>query len=137
MADPVKTGLSGESGEIKDAHAASKALSHGEAREMPVEEGGRLQSASGLWWLLAVGLAILATLWVFRDEVVYCCIQVGGAVPPIPALAAILVLLGAAYLATRRRDASARRRYILWVFLLIAVTASISSPATEAFFVFA
>ncbi|MCC6446304.1 MAG: hypothetical protein IT210_22975 [Armatimonadetes bacterium] len=106
----------------------------GKILQPPGVSGRKRWSAPSGKLLLALALAALAVWWVYRDEVVYTCMQVGAAVPPIPALAALLLLLGGAYVAARRRGVSARRGYILWVFLLISVAASATTPGVVAFF---
>ena len=74
---------------------------------------------------------VLAVLWVVQDEVIHSSIQVGNAVPPIPALAALLLLAAAARIALRRRGRGARSEApssqaarILFIYILITVAAA-------------
>src|SRR5688572_23201218 len=63
-----------------------------------VSDGGKRKTA-----FLAIGLGILAVLWVVQNEVIHSSIQVGNAAPPIPALAALLLLAAATRIALRRQ----------------------------------
>jgi hypothetical protein len=91
--------------------------------------------------LLALVLGVLAVLWVVQNEVVHSSIQVGNAVPPIPALAALLVLAAAARIALRRQRGRARAEApsppggrVLFIYILITVAAAIPSTASMSFF---
>lgn len=110
------------------------------ASEPPARPGAPDEevTASGgtLWYvLLATTLAILAILWVIANEYVHESIMVGNSVPPIPSLAALLPLAGAAVIAHRIgwRTFLTHRR-ILLVYLLITVSAAICSRASMIFF---
>jgi hypothetical protein len=95
-----------------------------------------MSSEGKVWYvLLAIALAILAILWVIANEYVHESIGVGGSVPPIPALAALLLLSGAAVIAHRIgwRTFLTHRR-ILLVYLLITFSAAICSRASMIFF---
>src|SRR5438552_1481223 len=46
------------------------------------------------WLLTALILGVLAILWVVQNELIHSSIQVGNSVPPIPTLAAVLLLGG-------------------------------------------
>jgi hypothetical protein len=83
--------------------------------------------------LLAVGLGVLAVLWVTTVEYRFRAIQIGGAVPPIPALAAVILLIGTAALLRRRRVPDDWQKYVLRLYLFIAVAATVPSTASMTF----
>jgi hypothetical protein len=76
--------------------------------------------------LLALLLGYLAVRWVVGNELIHSSIFVGNAVPPIPALAALLAMGGAAALVRRARrragDASGLRAEILTVYLFLSIS---------------
>ena len=78
--------------------------------------------------LLAIALTLLAVYWVNLDELIHASIAVGNAVPPIPALAAILILVGVTYLGVRVfRKTLIGRKNILLIYISIAFASSARS----------
>src|SRR5436190_1260723 len=59
------------------------------------------------WLLVALVLGVLSILWVVQNELVHSSIQVGNSVPPIPTLAAVLLMGGVLALHRRLRKAPA------------------------------
>lgn len=92
------------------------------------------RSRLGLW-ALAVALTLLAIYWVNLNELIHSTIAVGNAVPPIPALAAILILVGGTYLAywIFRRPLIGRNN-ILWIYIGIAFASALAGRASMIFF---
>ncbi len=97
------------------------------------------------WLLLALILGVLAVGWVVQNELIHSSIQVGNSVPPIPALAAILLLGGSAALVRRAGarskprtqtavEADPARAPILAIYLFLAMAAAVVSTASMSFF---
>lgn len=101
---------------------------------LPEEEPGTAKG--GFWFLLlALALGALAVLWVIQNELVHASIGVGGAVPPIPALAVTLLLVGAGYAARHFGLAPLLgQQRILLVYILITVAAAVASRPSLIFF---
>src|SRR5204863_9781479 len=78
-------------------------------QEPPADEAGPSSRGSFWFWLLALGAGALAIVWVVQDEVIHSSILVGNAVPPIPALAAVLVMTAATVAAGGRRGRGVSR----------------------------
>ncbi|MCC6444316.1 MAG: hypothetical protein IT210_12795 [Armatimonadetes bacterium] len=85
------------------------------------------------WWMVALILGAAMVYWVFRSEIVHASIQVGSAVPPIPALCGLLIMLAAAALVRQRGRLAVPRRRILWVYILLTIAASVSGTASMSF----
>src|SRR5262249_14432892 len=112
---------------------ANRPMSRPDRRAADAGGGGRTL-------LLALVLGVLAVLWVVQDEVLHPTTQVGTAVPPIPALAVLLLLAALGRFALRRRRDASREpssspsARILFIYLLITVAAAIPSTASMSFF---
>lgn len=92
-------------------------------------------SPRGGFWLLPLILGALAIFWVIQNELVHSSIGVGGSVPPIPALAAVLLLAAAGYLARRLgRRTFLDRPQILLVYITVTVAAAVASRPSMIFF---
>jgi len=122
----------GESGEIESRPAPIAPVA--EVRELAQGAKRRPLWVSPWWFLLAVALAVWAILWVFQNEVIHASIQVGNAVPPIPSLAGLLLMLGIGYVVCRLRKKPLPRACILWIYLLLTVAAAIPGTASITFF---
>lgn len=91
-------------------------------------------------WLLALALGTAAVYWVVGNELIHSSIFVGNAVPPIPALAALLLLGGLAALVRFARRGVKRpgepfsRADILTLYIFLTVAASVVSTASMSFF---
>jgi hypothetical protein len=88
-----------------------------------------------VFYILAIALGLFSILWVYLDELVHSSVAVGNAVPPIPALGAILILVCGAYLAYRIAHKSLiGRSHILLIYIGITVAAALASRASLVFF---
>src|SRR5579864_456341 len=97
--------------------------------------GSLMRLARVGWLILAAVFGVLAVIWVVQDEVVHASIQVGNAVPPIPALAAVLILGIAAYAAGRRGwTRLPDRKHALRIYIFLTFAAAIPGTASMGFF---
>lgn len=103
---------------------------------VPVSESVR---GTGVWWkrlaltLLALGLGGLAVCWVTIVEYRYQSIQIGSSVPALPALAALILLIGGAAVLRYRSGTDDWQRYAFRVYIFIAIAATIPSTASLTF----
>src|SRR5438067_544516 len=116
-------------GRERSPAAASPTAPH--VRDPLADEGAALSRGRFRFLILALILGVLAVGWTVQDEVIHSSIQVGNAVPPIPALTALLVLAGVAFFAYRRgRKSFLGRGRILRTYILITLAAAIPSTAS-------
>jgi hypothetical protein len=130
--------------EARPGSAAGLAPELLEEREPPARPIRLPFLSTAGWLLVALVLGVLSILWVVQNELIHSSIQVGNSVPPIPTLAAVLLLGG--MLAIRRRlrwgsntavrDGSAgrARAYTLSIYIFLTVAAAIPSTASMSFF---
>lgn len=83
-------------------------------------------------WLWTGVLGALAVLWVLKTEYIYKSIQIGNAVPPIPALV-ILLLGGLALLFRSRKYTDGWRQNGFRVYLFLTIATSVCSTASLTF----
>lgn len=104
--------------------------------EAPQEENTPAAAGGQLSYLLfAVVLSLLAIGWVTQNELIHASTYIGGSVPPIPALVAILALAATIRFARRwHRKPLLDRGQILRIFLLVSIAATLPSVSTLGMF---
>jgi len=102
---------------------------------LPAERRTPLLGITARGLVITLGLSFVASLWINQAEIITHFCQISEAVPPIPALAFLLLLAGAAAILRKVSPRLAlKRREILLIFIGLAVAATMPGCGIGRFF---